>query len=418
MPTAALNMEIFEAILDHLPLADLQNVNLVCRSFNTEARRIIYKNLSFQGKNSYNKLEQLNQASVDIKVCIRKLSLAIGRSCPRSLSRSVTQQLLQLISSLPNLNTFAFKEVDHCIIDPTLATGLSELAHALGSMFLTQLKIRLDFCDRISGVPTAGPKNLKSLSVGWFMGDNIQDRGSSANHLYRFIAPSLPTLVKLQLTFCPFAFSDTHNLDVWLLASAVNLRQFDYTLQGNDDQFVDIIPQIFPKLLSLAVVWRPHGQPHSIVWNVNYLNALMKNQHLQKLTLSCDFEQAAGDPLVTEHLLSWYIRCYARRLAAAKVVCQALTSLQKMNWVQTHVNHEPITTIIHPFVVEERPVQDGKAVERVVRGVMQPWMGHTRTEKTDIFDAASETMEVSSRLEDLPGDIVECDIVTWERRYR
>ncbi|KAF9529529.1 hypothetical protein CPB83DRAFT_905933 [Crepidotus variabilis] len=265
MPTVALDIEIFEVILCHLSLADLQSVNLVCRILHTEARRIIFRTLHFQSKNSYKKVEQLNQACVNIKVCIKRLHLAIDGDCPPKLSPIITHKLFQLIRSLPNLEAFTFKEVDRSIIDPSNPVVIPELALALRSTFLTEFEIRLDYCDRVEGEPIAGPKGLKKLSVGWFMGDRTQDRGSSANHLYQFIKPSLHTLVKLQLTFCPFKFSDTLNLDIGLLGDAENLLQFDYTLQGHDGQILDIIPQIFPKLMSLTILWRPCQKRHSIV---------------------------------------------------------------------------------------------------------------------------------------------------------
>lgn len=115
------------------------------------------------------------------------------------------------------------------------------------------------------------------------------------------------------------------------------------------------------------------------------------------MTLSSDFEEEAGDRVRSDEDYAWFVRCYKRRLMATQQVVLACMNLRRCNWFQMRIGRQYSTSMVHPFIVEERII-DGKA-KRVVRGVKQDWMGRDQ----EVW-VTGET--VKCKLEDLPGDII------------
>jgi len=128
------------------------------------------------------------------------------------------------------------------------------------------------------------------------------------------------------------------------------------------------------------------------------MSSLAKNVNLTELTLSSDFEITADDTVVADENYAWYIRSYKRRLKATQDVAAACRSIQKCNWIQLQIGHQAYSSMVHPFIVEEKKLPSGD-VTRVVRGVKQFWMGRDQE-----FWLTREI--VKCKLEDLPGDII------------
>jgi hypothetical protein len=129
-----------------------------------------------------------------------------------------------------------------------------------------------------------------------------------------------------------------------------------------------------------------------------HINALSKNNSLTDLTLSSDFEVNAEDTVTVGDDFAWYVCCYKRRLKATQDIASACPRLQRCSWVQMGIDHRKYSSMLHPFIVEER--LSGSNVTRVVRGVKQDLMGR------DHEDWPRGGGVVKCRLEDLPGDIV------------
>jgi len=128
------------------------------------------------------------------------------------------------------------------------------------------------------------------------------------------------------------------------------------------------------------------------------MSSLAKNVNLTELTLSSDFETTADDTIMASDDYAWYIRSYKRRLKATQDVTATCHSIQKCNWTQLRIGRESSSSMVHPFIVEEKKLPSGE-VTRVVRGVKQFWMGRDQE-----FWLTGEI--VKCKLEDLPGDII------------
>ena len=128
------------------------------------------------------------------------------------------------------------------------------------------------------------------------------------------------------------------------------------------------------------------------------MSSLSKNVKLTELTLSSDFEITADDTVTADDDYAWYIRSYKRRLKATQDVAATCRSIQKCNWTQLKIGHQFFSSMVHPFIVEEKKLPSGE-VTRVVRGVKQFWMGRDQQ-----FWRSPEI--VKCKLEDLPGDII------------
>ncbi|KDR82538.1 hypothetical protein GALMADRAFT_828949 [Galerina marginata CBS 339.88] len=307
------------------------------------------------------------------------------------------------MESLPNL--MALK----CFVPPA---SLSRLMSSIRHAPLLKLFIDTGLYQYADDQFTAGPTGRESLSIKWNVDDNFHEPDSALAHLYQFIQPSLTTLVELRIDNTP-----THRLtdfDFQLLKPAGDtFTAFHYVLRTQNDSILDVIPEVFPHLTNLAVVWMvpiDWRGGHSILWKDGHIRALAKNQKLVELTLSSDLEVAAkaiSDTCIID--IEWHLRCYKRRLAITEEIAQECPHLGACSWVLRGMDDDPM---VHPFFVEGRMSGD-KAI-RVVRGVEQWWMGGDH----DDWDGGEGI--VKSKFEDLPGEVLRCDrvdIAKWESGY-
>jgi len=275
----------------------------------------------------------------------------------------------------------------------------SQFISSIRHIALLELVLDISY-DPVEGPPTSGLAGLKKLSINWLAYDNRNELGSSRAHLYEFIRPSLPTLVKLRLK--NERLNDLlFKFDLQLLEPSANtLRTFEYTLHSADESILETIPAILPHLTKLAIKWDDHFTRDSVLWKDAHIQALAKNNDLTDLTLSSNFEVEAQDTVRTDNDYAWFVRCYKRRLKATQDIASACPRLQRCKWLQigTRMDIKYFHGMSHSFVVEER--MTGGNVIRVVRGIKQDWMGR------DHDTGYSGGGIVKCKLEDLPGDII------------
>ena len=156
-----------------------------------------------------------------------------------------------------------------------LPAYLSELISSIRHTSLLELAHFTDWRS-VEGRPTAGLAGLEKLSIVWCAVDTLNKPGSSLAHLYKFIRPTLTTLVELEITFengPPIG-----DLDLQLLKPAANtLRTFRYTLRSTDESVFDTIPAVLPRLQKLSIKWEKLYTVYCIPWKacIIFLNFLL-----------------------------------------------------------------------------------------------------------------------------------------------
>jgi len=146
---------------------------------------------------------------------------------------------------------------------------ISLLIDSLRHAPLRNFSFGTGFDGPVEGPPAAGLSGLENLAITWNLDDSSNALGSSCAHLYEFIRPSLTTLVDLKIEYTPA--EQVPDLDLRLLRSAGHtLRVFEYTLQRNDESILHTIPEIFPHLTKLTILWENSFTEQSILWKVIY----------------------------------------------------------------------------------------------------------------------------------------------------
>ncbi len=173
--------------------------------------------------------------------------------------------LFQFLESLPNLHSLQYRQLGHFIRPVEFSLLVASLKHAPLRDFL----FNTGFHGPVEGPPTAGLSGLENLAISWYLNDSSNAPGSSCAHLYEFVRPSLTTLVELKIEYMPE--EQYPDFDLRLLKSAGHtLRVFEYHLQSNDESILHTIPEIFPHLTKLTIVWENLFTDHSILWKVIY----------------------------------------------------------------------------------------------------------------------------------------------------
>ena len=173
--------------------------------------------------------------------------------------------VFEFLESLPKLHSLHYHQNGHFFRPVEFSLLIASLKHAPLRDFLFDT----GFHGPVEGPPAAGLSGLESLAIIWNLNDSSDALGSSCAHLYEFIRPSLTTLVDLKIEYTPEEQSP--DFDLRLLKSAGHtLRVFEYTLQSNDESILHTIPEIFPYLTKLTIVWENLFTDHSILWKVVY----------------------------------------------------------------------------------------------------------------------------------------------------
>ncbi|KAG6827274.1 hypothetical protein H0H92_012510 [Tricholoma furcatifolium] len=357
-----------------------------------QALEFIFKELSYTGLSITEKIRAIHSARDDVKACVRILRLDSDDIIVEEEDSS--NILCQFLRTLPNLRTLEFIQLaplipPNCMLqffDTIRQAPLSELVFVSRSDSV------------VEGLPVEGISSLEKLSIQWRADDNPSIPGSSVDHLYHLIRPSLQTLIELELINIPE--TTAVDLDIRVLRDAGQTLQALSWMTLNHDDILDTIPEIFPRLIKLALKWYRNEDRHSLRWKDSHVLSLAKNTNLVELQLSSDFEADTGDTIRADRDYAWYIRCYKRRLETTRKISTAMPQLRKCNWLQLGVSSYN-NSMTHRFVIEERlPSGVGDQLVHVVRGIRQMWMG---SDQQDQFGGGI----VRCKLEDLPGDIID-----------
>ncbi|KAG6826149.1 hypothetical protein H0H92_000957 [Tricholoma furcatifolium] len=361
-----LPLELLREITGHLDSTEQRNMTLISRVVRDQILDIVFKRLSFTRHSITKKLDTGKQPREDVRGAV----------------------------SLPNLQSLDYTQFVSDLIPPR------ELFDSIRDAPLSELTLDTRFYFIVEGPPIEGIACLKRLSIIWSGNESPSTPGSSLNHLYHLVRPSLSTLVELRIENSPETGND---LDLRLLRKAgETLRVFDYNMRNHDDSVLDLIPDVFPHLTKLALQWELIVDEtlvgYSLSWKDAYIVSLSQNKNLLNLQLSFDFENAHDDLVRSSNSdYAWYIRCYKRRLDATNklVGAGAMPLLRTCGWL--HLGTGPrVRSMLHPFVIEERGIAG-----RVVRGVKQSWMGADRE-----YESRGTVTIVKCKLEDLPGEII------------
>ncbi|KAG6826819.1 hypothetical protein H0H92_014288 [Tricholoma furcatifolium] len=368
-----LPLELFREITGHLEPTEQRTLTLVSRVVRDQILDIAFKRLSFSRYSITEKLDPGKQPREDVKGAVRSVFAKPFIYIPKAFyfRKQTTATSEDLIPP---------RELFDSIRD----AHLSELALDTRRYFI------------VEGPPTDGIACLKRLSIRWSGNDSPSTPGSSLDHLYHLIRPSLSTLVELRIENYPETGND---LDLRLLRQAgETLRVFDYSMRNHDEGVLDLIPEIFPHLTKLALQWELLVVSDETL--DSYIVPLSQNKNLLDLQLSFDFENIHNDLVRrTDADYAWYIRCYKRRLEATHKLVGAgvLPLLRTCGWV--HLGTGPkVRSMLHSFAIEDRGPE---IASRVVRGVKQSWMGADHED-----ERRGRITTVKCKLEDLPGDII------------
>lgn len=191
----------------------------------------------------------------------RKLKLDSKNLAIREHDKSSV--ILDFLRTLPSLQVLEYYQLGQ-LIPPG---ELSQLVDSVRNTPLSEFHLNTGVYAPVESSPTEGIAGLKKLSIVWTIGDSPNEPGSSVDHLYHLIRPSLNTLVELKIENSPEEVGP--DLDLRLLTNAgETLRVFDYTMQHLDETVLDTIPEIFPQLQKLTLAWSNTTDEHSLLWKV------------------------------------------------------------------------------------------------------------------------------------------------------
>lgn len=288
-PQERIPVELLREIVKQISPENQRNFTLVSQSSRKVALDFVFGCLHYEHIDLASKIRDIHQARKDVKDVIksatsfdrsvyvpnvlyhrRKLEL---KSKAMSIREGYDKNVLfQFFESLPNLQSLQYRQLGHLIQPKDFPLLIASLKRAPLREFLFDTGLH----GPVEGQPVAGLSGLENLSIKWHLNDSTNIPGSSCAHLYEFIRPSLTTLVELNLDYTP---EDQYpDFDLQLLRPAGHtLRVFDYTLQSNDESILHTIPEIFPHLTKLSIVWENLFTDHSILWKVcsNYLESCL-----------------------------------------------------------------------------------------------------------------------------------------------
>ena len=277
----SLPVELFAEIINFLPPTDQRTLTLVSRLTRKLALESVFGQLRFTGKITP-KIRDIHQARDDVKEVIKSVSFRIPVK-PKLFSDflhgirkldlysdklSIRKEddsdvLFRFLETLPNLNSLKYRQYG-LLIRPK---DFSKLIASLRRAPLLEFSIDTGNYGTVEGLPPAGPPFLKRLYITWYLSDDPNVPDSSSAHLGELIRPSLATLVELKIENQRAKLGA--DLDLQLLRPAGNTLQiFDYTLRNHDDTILNIIPEIFPRLVKLSIKWSNRPMGHSILWEV------------------------------------------------------------------------------------------------------------------------------------------------------
>ncbi|KAF8907728.1 hypothetical protein CPB84DRAFT_1744625 [Gymnopilus junonius] len=224
-----LPVELLTEIIDLLPPQDHSAISVASQFLRKLVLPRLFGHLVYTGKIAQ-KIRNIHWAGKDVKGAIKKLELK---------SRGVF-----------------FEE------------GLTKLLNAVRHAPLRKFVLHSGNYANVKGRRAVGLTGLKSLSINWNWVDNPKKPGRSIAQLHELILPSVATLVELKIAShiekpCTY-------IDLQLLRLAGDtLRSFEWTLPYLDETILETIPEIFPHLTKLSIIWALAYTDYSLPWELH-----------------------------------------------------------------------------------------------------------------------------------------------------
>lgn len=173
-------------------------------------------------------------------------------------SRHIMAQMFQVIKALNNLIFLSFYASNCVSLDE-----ISIMVDALKDSSVEQLSLKMASKPNMNDFRVLGPSGLRKIQLQW----PVRDANSQA-HLLRFLAPSLITLVDLDVTGCDWdAFLDfrDHRRSVFPAMRSFRNRTYHRSLAA-----IGAYAQMFPNLHSFDLAY-VSVEPDYVQWTVSHL---------------------------------------------------------------------------------------------------------------------------------------------------